>query len=163
GLTAKDAAGFRLRKDGRTRVTVSHLCIAGRAIDYPGMAEMIKKTWAQIGIDSIVNAVSTQLYSARLAANQFNVIGFTVGSEDLSVSPGRAFPSNRNELGSDYVAWFSSNGAKGREPFKELKDLMDLWNRAYIAPEVDRIRMGKQWWAQAVDLALQIGVVGAGI
>src|SRR5262249_34590920 len=43
GLTAKDAAGFRLRKDGKTRVTVSHLCIAGRAIDYPGMAEMIKK------------------------------------------------------------------------------------------------------------------------
>jgi peptide/nickel transport system substrate-binding protein len=160
-LPTKDASGFRLRKDGKTRLRIEYLCVVGSFADFAAMGEMMKTHLAKIGVDMNVSGLATNLYSARLAANQFNVIGFSVGTEDLFLSPGRAFPSTAPELGSDYALWFQTGGAKGVEPFKDLKDLMDLWNRAYAAPEADRIKMGKDWWTKAVDIQLQIGVIGA--
>ena len=72
-----------------------------------------------------------------------------------------AFPSVdtgiQSIFGRAYATWFLSGGKSGKEPFKELKDLMDLWRRGYAAAETDRIAIGKQWWQQAVDTCLQIG------
>jgi len=38
---------------------------------------------------------------------------------------------------------------------------MAMWTKGYTQPNTDRIATGKQWFSQAADIALQIGIVGA--
>jgi peptide/nickel transport system substrate-binding protein len=155
GYTNKDASGFRLRKDGKGKIVMQYLCTNQGAADFPAMGEMLKTQWAKIGIDTQVNGMSTALYSARLGVGDFHFVGFSIGAADLFLAPGLAFQTSN-----PYNAWFNDN-TKGTEPFKELKDLMASWQKAYGLPDAERIAAGKQWFQQAADICLQIGVVGA--
>ncbi len=155
GYTQKDSSGFRLRKDGKGRVLMQYLATNQGFADLPAMGEMLKTQWAKIGIDTQINGMSTALYSARLGVGDFHFVGFSIGAADLFLAPGLAFQTSN-----PYNAWFNDN-AKGTEPFKELKDLMAAWQKDYGMPDAERIAAGKQWFQQAADICLQIGIIGA--
>ena len=158
GYTSKDSSGYRLRKDGKGRIILQYLCVSGGQADYPAMGEMLKQQWIKIGLDMNVTALATQLYSARLLVGDFHFVGFSIGSEELFQNPTFAFLTSN-----PYNDWYNSGGQRGTEPFKELKDLMALWDRGYTSSETERVNIGKQWWTQMADTCLQIGIVGAAL
>ena len=156
GYTQKDASGYRQRKDGKGRLLLQYLCVTGSFADFTAMGEMLKQQWAKIGIDLQVTGLQTQLYSARLLVGDFHFVGFSIGSAELFLAPTFAFQTSN-----PYNDWFNSAGSKGTEPFAELKNLMALWQKGYTQTEVERVATGKQWFTQAADIALQIGIIGA--
>jgi len=158
GYTQKDAQGYRLRKDGKGRIILQYLCSIAGGADLANMGEMMKTQWAKIGLDTNVSGVQTALFIQKRATADYHFIGFSIGSAELFLAPDFAFLTSQ-----PYTDWFRSNGAKGTEPFKELKDLMALWTKGFTSADADRVQIGKQWFAQAADIVLQIGIIGADI
>ena len=164
GYSARDADGFRRRKDGR-RLTLECRSTASFA-DFGDITKDIASQWTAIGISLDARAIPSGDLTDRALLNGLQLSGHTVGSEDLFIVPDVAFPFVTNNypamLGLPYARWFHSNGRAGTEPFADLKDLMELWRSGYAAvTESRRVAIGKQWWARAADLCLQIGVVKA--
>jgi peptide/nickel transport system substrate-binding protein len=164
GYTARDAEGFRRRKDGR-RLVLECRSTASFA-DFGAITKEIASQWTRIGIQLDARAITSGDLTDRALLNGLQLSGHTVGSEDLFLVPDVAFPFVTNNypamLGLPYARWFHSNGREGMEPFPELKELMALWRRGYAAATDDeRIAIGKQWWTRAADLCLQIGIVKA--
>jgi peptide/nickel transport system substrate-binding protein len=156
GYTQKDAQGIRLRKDGKGKIVMQYLCVTGSFADFVGMGEMLKQQWSKIGIDLQITGLQTALYSARLLVGDFHFVGFSIGAADLFLAPDFAFQTSI-----PYNDWFNSGGTKGTEPFKELKDLMTLWQKGYSQADAERIATGKDWFKQAADICLEIGIIGA--
>jgi peptide/nickel transport system substrate-binding protein len=158
----KSADGARQRRDGKGPLRLDYTAPTPSFADWVAMGEMIRGHWQKIGIELTVQAVSGTLALERALANQMQLSGHQVGSEDLFLAPEMAFPSTLAYAGLNgilYAQWFQSNGTRGKEPYRELRDLMDLWRKGFAAAEADRIRIGKEWWQRAADQCLQIGVV----
>jgi len=114
-----------------------------------------------------VKSVSSDLETEIAVANKAQLMGQSVGSEDLFLLPDTVMPFVTNNYqggtGIPYAKWFQSNGKDGKEPFAELKSLYDVWRRGFAAPESQRIELGKQFWQMNVDQAFLIGVMGMGL
>ena len=164
GYAKRDKDGFRLRRDGR-RLRLECRSTASFA-DFGPITNEIAAQWTKIGVELDARAIASDDLTQRALLNGLQLSGHTVGSEDLFLVPDVAFPYVTNNypamLGLPYARWFHSNGTAGVAPFADLRELMQLWRRGYAAAnESERTTIGKQWWARAADLCLQIGVVKA--
>jgi peptide/nickel transport system substrate-binding protein len=161
GLTQKDADGYRLRKDGKGRLRLSFVA-APRGYDFAALGEMLKQHWQKIGIDLSIDTVTATLLSQRVAANQVQMTGNAVGSEDVFLQPVTLSPQTGGIaaiLGLPYAQWQATGGKQGKEPFPAIKEIMDLVEQGKTAPEKDRIELGKQIIRQHVDNVFSIGLV----
>jgi peptide/nickel transport system substrate-binding protein len=165
GYTQKDADGYRLRKDGKGRVRLDFLAV-NRLADFPQVAEMIKTQWRRIGLDLAIETTTATLALDRIGANTAQMVGNNQGSEDVFLTPDFTVPGGRGFsalMGSPYAQWWRSGGAQGKEPFASLKQLMQLWDRGYSAPERERIAIGKEINQLYVDQVFGIGLISQGL
>src|SRR5205823_4294828 len=111
GLDKKDAEGYRLRTDGKGRVSVVITTWGGQFIQFTRIAEMIREQWKKIGIDGQVQEVERSLGQKRNAANENQIYAWqNDGSDHLYTSPGHVFPADViNGGGALYGQWFQSN------------------------------------------------------
>ena len=155
--------GYRQRRDGKGRLRLDFTGATASFADWASMGEMIKQHWIKIGVDLNVAALSGTLIVERALANQLQLSGHQLYTHDLFLEATTAFPSDPYSYtglnGIPYAKWFISNGQAGTEPFPDLKALMELWRKGFAAPEAERIKIGKEWWAKSADLCLQIGCV----
>ncbi|HXF36949.1 MAG TPA: ABC transporter substrate-binding protein [Actinomycetota bacterium] len=165
GLTDRDDQGFRLRPDGKGRLRLGYTVTTGFA-DFAGIGEMLRDQWRAIGIDLDVESVDGTLIVERALANDIQLSGHTVGSEDPFLSPDTVIPFSTNSyfgmMGIPFAVWLRSGGASGVEPFQEIKDAWDLYIRGLSAPDEERIELGKQLFMLHADQVFTIGVVGFG-
>ena len=163
GLTQKDSAGFRLRKDGK-RLTLTFMAV-DRLIDQAQCAEQIKQSWAKIGVDTTVETVASALAQQRIPANQAQMTINNVGTEEPWLSPGFQTPIGGGFsaiMGPPFAQWINTGGKQGTEPFKEMKDAIDLFNKGRtVATADERIQVGKDLTKLAVDNVFSIGIVSA--
>jgi peptide/nickel transport system substrate-binding protein len=161
GLTQKDSEGFRLRKDGK-RVRVPFLVVAGRITDFAAVGEMIKQHWSKIGIELLIENVTSALAQQRIQANSAVMIGNTVGSDEVFLFSSTLIPQAggfAQVIGVPFAQWIQSGGKQGREPIQAVKQVADLLERGKTAAEKDRIDLGKEVFRQHIDQVLTIGIV----
>jgi peptide/nickel transport system substrate-binding protein len=169
GLTKRDSAGFRLRPEGKGRLTLDYQAVQSFA-DFVAVGEMIKRQWQQIGIDLNVQKVAGPLLVQRALANELMLSGHIVGTEDPFLRPDTLLPSNSTNypgmIGIPYAKWFASHGKTGVEPPKSLdllKQAMGLYEQGLRATEEQRVDLGKQIYMMHADQVWSIGIFGFGM
>jgi peptide/nickel transport system substrate-binding protein len=169
GLTKRDGAGYRMRPDGKGRITLD--CLAGRLFaDFVAMGEMVKRQWQKIGIDMNLQNASGALLVQRTLANDILLTAHIVGTEDPFLRPQLLLPTDiatySGVIGIPYAKWFATQGRDGVEPpasLAPLKQAMRLYEQGLEAPEERRADIGKELYKAHADQVWSIGVFGFGL
>ena len=161
GLTRRDGDGFRLYPDGgRVVLTADVMVVDPASID---TMQLIKKQWAEIGIDLGINSEERSLFYARAQTNDYDIgVMPAPGGLDPTSDP-RAWLStsmidSRQSL--QWVKWYESGGKLGEAPSTNMQErlkLWDAWKQAKTPEEADALF--KQILAKAADAFDVIGTV----
>jgi peptide/nickel transport system substrate-binding protein len=169
GLTKRDGAGYRMRPDGKERLTLDYQSTLSLG-DFPAMGEMIKRQWQQIGIFLDVQKVAPELIVERSLANEVALNGFLVGTEDPFLRPDFMLPTSTvgfpGLIGMPYAKWFASGGRTGTEPPESLEPLrqaMAMYQQGLRSSRVERAKLGKEIFKLHADQVWSIGIFGFGL
>jgi peptide/nickel transport system substrate-binding protein len=166
GLTERDDEGFRLRPDGSgDRIVMAYDSHLDQHI---AAGELIKQTWAGIGIDSIVTLNTSPTAGVN---NEIQFWGIGGGTDDPFLGPAAFVPVvagwPADSTGGPYTQWFISGGAEGTEPppsLELLKDAVELFYEGRsTTDDARRIEIGQELFRMHVDEVWTIGTVGYGI
>jgi peptide/nickel transport system substrate-binding protein len=163
GLDKRDSSGMRLLPDG-TKLFLSIDCMTAdaAAID---VADLVKKQWAKIGIDTGINVMERSLYYERAQNNTYDIGTYAVPSGLNATSDPRAILSthtldSRQSL--PWVKWYASGGKAGEEPSASMKERLaqwDKWKGASNPAQADALF--RSILAEAADAFEVIGTVQA--
>jgi peptide/nickel transport system substrate-binding protein len=161
GLDKKDTEGYRLRTDGKGRLRIEVQTFVG-FFQSTQVCEMIREQWKKIGIQADVKEVERSLAGRRRDANEHQIyVDAQWGSDNMFGHIPAFFPyDGGNAIGPLYGRWFASGGSKGKEPPARMRELMELYRKAFGVPREERIALAKEIWKIAVDEVWTIGTVG---
>jgi peptide/nickel transport system substrate-binding protein len=164
GLDKKDSEGYRVRTDGKGRLSLQITTLGGQFVQYTKISEAIRDQWKKIGIDLQVQETERSLAIRKAGANETQLYAWNNdGSEHLFTFPTHVFPLEAsNASGPLYGQWFQSGGAQGKAPTGKLLELMEKFRKAFGVTEEERVKLGKEIWMIAADEVYNIGVVGLG-
>ena len=166
GLDKKDAEGYRLRTDGKGRLTLELQTIGQQFMPFTKMGEMIREQWKKIGIDLTIKEVERSLsYTRSVTDEQMLSSWSNDGTEAFFTTPNNMFPYLESFLASQGAAaakWFNSGGKKGEAPPQRMQEMMAMWTKGVAASEEERVRLGKEIWKITIDEQYTICVVGQG-
>jgi peptide/nickel transport system substrate-binding protein len=164
GLTKKDAEGYRLRTDGKGRLRIELLTVAGAFVSFAQVAEMIREQWKLIGIQADVKDVERNLFFTKIANNEHQIAIFiNDGSEQIFLYPRYALPVDPVQcpLGHPIARWYASDGQQGKPPKDpELLRALELFRSAPGKKAEDRRKIAQEIWRILVDGQFSIGTVG---
>ncbi|HEY9076178.1 MAG TPA: ABC transporter substrate-binding protein [Anaerolineaceae bacterium] len=131
----KDAQGFRLGPDGK-RISLIFEIDSGRTT-YIDSLELIKKTWAKVGVEMNVKTMDRALWEQRVRGTDFEYHAschiFGGGSGDAVIlDPRYWFPQNTgNSFWAKAWAWYyvDPKNPLAEEPPEQVKKQMDLYNQ----------------------------------
>jgi peptide/nickel transport system substrate-binding protein len=108
--------------------------------------------------------VERSLNARRIDANEHQIdLRAADGTEHMFAHhPGAIFPSGGgiDSMGPLYGRWFASGGKQGQEPPPRMRQLMDMYRRAFTVPEPERTVLAREVWKIACDEVWTIGTVG---
>jgi peptide/nickel transport system substrate-binding protein len=167
GLTKKDAAGYRLRPDGKGRVKLTHQGTP-TFIDNVAVGEMLKRQWKAIGIDVVNRQVGDALGVQEILSNKVMLMANAVAVDDPFLKPDQLLPTTtvQGVIGIPYAKWMDSGGKKGIKPPDSLKELvkaMELRTQGLTASDRQRLVLGKQIFQLHADQVWSIGIAGYGM
>jgi peptide/nickel transport system substrate-binding protein len=160
GLTQKDSEGYRMRTDRPERLRLEITTYLG-FLQFTQISEMIREHWRRIGIRAEVAELERNLSIRRKDANELQIYVDTqwAGDDMFSHFP-QFFPfAADNPLGPLYGAWYSSAGARGKEPPARMKELMEKYRKAFSVPDAERVALAKDVWKIALDEVWTISVI----
>ncbi|MEM6848597.1 MAG: ABC transporter substrate-binding protein [Pseudomonadota bacterium] len=163
GLTRRNSDGFRLLPDGRPLELIAETA-GEKSIEIDAL-ELIKDTWAEIGIDlyprpSQRDVLRNRAFSGELALSVWS--GYDNGIPSASMSPDERVPTSEIFLsGPAWGAYHTSGGASGTAPdWPPAVALMDAFD-AWITSDSDEDR--KAAWQTILkihaDEVLTLGTV----
>ena len=160
GLTRKDSDGYRLRTDGGGRLRLSLTTYVG-FLPFTQIAEMIVEQWKRIGVRGEVQEMERGLATARVQANEHQIYFETQwGADNIYGHVPLIFPAQeQSPLGPLYGVWYSSAGARGKQPPPRMRELMAIYRRSFSVPDQERTRLAKEVWKIALDELWLIPVV----
>ena len=152
GLTQKDAEGYRMRADGGGRLRLDVSTYIG-FISFTRMAEMLAEQWKRIGIRAEVQELERGLWTRRTQANEHQIVFETQwGADNMFGHTPTFFPFDRTSVvGPQYGVWFSSAGTQGKEPPPRMRELMDMYRKAFGVPDAERTQLAKEIWKISLD------------
>jgi peptide/nickel transport system substrate-binding protein len=161
GLTQKDSAGYRLKKDGK-QLAMTFMAV-DRLIDQAQFAEMLKGFWKAIGVNLTAETVSSALAQQRIGGNQAMLTINTVGTEEPYLNPGFQTPVGGGfsaMLGVPYGQWINSGGKQGTAPFAEMQTAVDMLEKGKnAATAAERVKIGQDLSAYVTDQVFLVGLV----
>jgi len=161
GLTERDGEGFRQRLDGSGRLRLELMTRGGSVVQFTQIGEMIANQWREIGIDLTVREVERSLSDTIIDANEHMLYAWNNdGSESLFTNPKGVVIRGADSSGPLWGIWNSTNGERGKEPPEEFKANLEKFNRGFGSTDEERITIGKELWATAIDQVYTIGIVG---
>jgi peptide/nickel transport system substrate-binding protein len=164
GLSKKDGEGYRVRTDGKGRLRIEMMTVAGQFTPDTQMAEMIRGQWRKIGIDANVKETERGLAFTRTANAEHHLMLWTVGgSENLFLFPRHVLPVDPAEchLGMPFARWYATNGEQGKKPTNpEMLRAFDLYRSAAGKQEAERTKIAQEIWKIIVEECWVIGTVG---
>jgi len=163
GLAKKDAEGYRLRADGQGRLRVELMTMSGVFMPMTQVGEMIRQQLKTIGVELVVKEVERSLANTRVLANESQLFAFSNDtSESLFTTQHQVLPVVLGGFSANtlHALWYSTNGARGKEPPERLREALAMWRKAFGVPEAERVELGKKIWAMSVEEVWHIGLVG---
>jgi peptide/nickel transport system substrate-binding protein len=161
GYSRKDSQGFRLRPDGQ-KIFFAVDVIPTLYPDAVDTLELIKRHWAEIGVDIKVNTIERALYYTRGDNNDHDAAVWPgPGGLDPMLDPRDYFA--HHPQGSRYAIpwtlWYVSNGKDGQEPPDNQKQRMKLFDEARATADLARRgAIMKQLFDLTADAFETIGV-----
>jgi peptide/nickel transport system substrate-binding protein len=105
--------------------------------------DLIKQTWAKIGIDVINKPIERSLWTEQMRTNDYEMSAYatnTGGGAYLPTSSDGVFPIDIAWYPEpDWGNWFATNGAAGTEPPADVKRSMDLYKEYVTTASPDRM------------------------
>lgn len=163
GLTKRDDEGIRLLPDGRP----IHIIIdtAGESTEQTDVLELIRGTWAEIGVKLFSRPSQREVFRKRVFSGQSIMSiwpGINNGLATAETDPEEFTPSSQQQL--QWPKWgrfIQSNGTKGDRallaPARELVRLNSLWRFTTDRAEKTKI------WHQILEIhsaeTFSIGIV----
>jgi peptide/nickel transport system substrate-binding protein len=161
GYNRRDSQRFRLRPDGQ-RVFLSVDVITALYPDNNDALELIKRHWAEIGVDLKINAIDRSLYYTRGDNND----------PDMAVWPGPgglepildardfvAIHPQGTRYAIPWAVWYATGGREGADPPAHQKERMRLYDQARSVSDVaEQGRIMKRVFDIAADEFECIGV-----
>ncbi len=132
GYNRKDSQGFRLRPDGQ-KLFFAIDVIPTLYPDAVDSLELVKRHWAEIGVDVKINTIERALYYTRGDSNDHDAqVWPGPGGLDPMLDPRDFFAQHTQ--GSRYAIpwtlWYVSGGRDGQEPPESQKLRMKLFDDA---------------------------------
>jgi peptide/nickel transport system substrate-binding protein len=168
GLTARDAKGFRLRPDGRRLDLIVEA--SGESTEQTDVLELIKETWAELGIQLIVHPSQLEVFRRRVFSGDAVMsvyngnFGFGLPTPDMN--PDWLAPVSSQHLQwSRWGLYFESKGQQGEAPsLPSARQLVELYQRWLVSTsESERRRI----WGEMLDINAEevftIGIVGGAL
>ena len=161
GYNRKDSQGFRLRPDGQ-KVFFAVDVIPTLYPDAVDTLELVKRHWAEIGVDIKVNTIERALYYTRGDNNDHDAAVWPgPGGLDPMLDPRDFFA--HHPQGSRYAIpwtlWYVSGGKDGQEPPEGQKQRMKLFDEARATADLaKRGAAMKQLFDLTADAFETIGV-----
>jgi peptide/nickel transport system substrate-binding protein len=162
GLTKKDSEGYRLRTDGKGRLTLEVLIYAASGMPYTQICELVHSHCQTVGIDLQVNEVERSLGETRIQGNEHQMMAWVGdGIDHLFSFPNTVLPMSPGALsGPEWGLWNTTNGQRGTKPDPWMVKVMENYKRAFSLKFEDRVALVKEIWALLVDNVHAIGTVG---
>lgn len=163
GLDKRDSNGMRLLPDGsKLFLSIDCMTADAAAID---VADLVKKQWAKIGVDTGINTMERSLYYERAQNNAYDIGTYAVPGGLNPTSDPRAVLSthtldSRQSL--PWVKWYSSGGKAGEEPSPSMKARLakwDEWKQASTPEKADALF--REILSSAADAFEVVGTVEA--
>ena len=136
GLTKKDSQGFRLYPEGG-RISIAAIVSIGSPA-YIEVLELIRKQWAEIGIDLLIRSSERSLFYDRAQNNDYDIsVDALSGGLDptqemraiLAIHP----LDSRQSI--PWVKWYMSGGKVGEEPSENMKKRYALFDKWKVEPD----------------------------
>lgn len=157
-----DASGRRLRSDGSPLSLVLLYVDSTVGVSTADAFTMVQKYLAEVGITLDLRPVDATLYAELRGANDFDLDGTAVPSDDFDLEPVWYIPTGANSHSAPgFGLWYATNGAEGIEPPTDIKQLMDHWD-ALRGAETDEARLeaGRAIVTQHDEQVYAIGLLG---
>lgn len=161
GYNRKDGQGFRLRPDGQ-KVFFAVDVIPTLYPDAVDSLELVKRHWAEIGVDIKINTIERALYYTRGDNNDHDAAVWPgPGGLDPMLDPRDLFA--HHPQGSRYAIpwtlWYVSGGKDGQEPPEGQKRRMQLFDEARATADLaKRSAAMKQLFDLTADAFETIGI-----
>jgi peptide/nickel transport system substrate-binding protein len=164
GLNQKDSEGYRMRTDGKGRLRLEVMAVAGSFVPFPRIAEMIGQHWKKIGIQLDVPELERNLAMTRMRNNEHQIFMWANdGSELIYAFPRHAMPVDPSEpmMGPLLATWFATNGERGKKPTDpQMIKAMDLMREANGQDTEASIKTAQEIWKILIEETFSIGTVG---
>jgi peptide/nickel transport system substrate-binding protein len=163
GLDKKDAEGFRLRTDGKGRLTLNMSAPAAFFMPYGKIMELVIADWAKnLGIHATVTEVEQSLINTQIPNNELPVVIWeNSGSDDPFNNPAHTVPYySAARFAPLYGTYYQTAGEKGIKPEGDILRMQELLNQGYQVPPEERIELGKEILQLYLDNVFVIGTVG---
>lgn len=155
---------FRLRPDGETLALDLELMSPGWPAHVESF-EMIRDTWAEIGVQLRFNTSERSLFHIRLEENKHDITHWAMDRViDPVLDPQSFLPVDPGQNGEAplYAKWYETNGEEGKAPEGIYKELYDLYNKCTQSTDSDeRVKLMKEMVKLRTENLLTIGTVGA--
>jgi len=146
----KDAEGYRLGPDGkRIFITVE---IVDSYTDIIDSAEMIKKYWADVGIEIAVKPEDRSLWTQRRDGNEWE-------AQSTQFSASGFFPLTQSNLwwpqnwefpGVEWTRWYLTGGKSGELPPESIQKQIEMYNEMLVTTDPAK---QKALFMQILDIA----------
>lgn len=163
GLNKRDGNGMRLLPDGtKLFIAIDAMAADTAAID---VADLVKKHWAKIGIDTGINVMERSLYYEKAQNNAYDFGTYAVPGGLNPTSDPRAILSthtldSRQSL--PWVKWYATGGKAGEAPSPSMQARLKLWDEWKQANSPEKADgLFRQILASAADAFEVIGTVEA--
>ena len=140
GYSKRDAQKFRLRPDGQ-KVFFSIDVIPTLYPDAVDTLELVKRHWADIGVDIKVNTIERALYYTRGDSNEHDAATWPgPGGLDAMLDPRDYFAQHiqGSRYAIPWTVWFASNGKDGQEPPESQKQRKKLFDDAQATADLKK-------------------------
>ena len=145
GPAGRDGDGFRRLPDGRTMQVVVET--AGEDTEQTDVLELIRDSWADIGVKMFVKPSQREVFRNRIFAGETQISiwsGYSNGLQSADMSPGELAPTEQIHL--QWPKWgqfYETSGKVGKAPdmpvARELLSLYERWTRAAERAEREAI------------------------
>jgi peptide/nickel transport system substrate-binding protein len=140
GYSKRDAQKFRLRPDGQ-KVFFSIDVIPTLYPDAVDTLELVKRHWADIGVDIKVNTIERALYYTRGDSNDHDAATWPgPGGLDPMLDPRDYFAAHTQgtRYAIPWATWYVSGGKDGQEPPESQKQRMKLYDAARATADIKK-------------------------
>ena len=140
GYGKRDAQKFRLRPDGQ-RVFFSIDVIPTLYPDAVDTLELVKRHWAEIGVDMKVNTIERALYYTRGDSNDHDAATWPgPGGLDPMLDPRDYYAQHiqGSRYAIPWTQWFASGGKDGQEPPESQKQRKKLFDDALATADLKK-------------------------